>query len=69
MLIEYPDDKHFVCEQTFADKAYRKKVVEACQDPAVKSFGWMNSPTTPTVSTADALPAIQNKIGQFTGNR
>jgi hypothetical protein len=44
------------------------KVVAACTDPAVKSF-WVDEFANYTERfTADALPAIQNKVGQFTGN-
>ncbi|MCA9357010.1 type IV secretion system DNA-binding domain-containing protein, partial [Candidatus Kaiserbacteria bacterium] len=68
VLIEYPDTTLLSVNRLFADKAYRKKVVEACQDPAVKSF-WVDEFANYTDRfTADALPAIQNKIGQFTGN-
>lgn len=68
VLIEYPDTTLLSVNRLFSDKAYRKKVVEACQDPAVKSF-WVDEFANYTDRfTADALPAIQNKIGQFTGN-
>lgn len=68
VLIEYPDSTLLSVNRLFSDKAYRKKVVEACQDPAVKSF-WVDEYANYTERfTADALPAIQNKIGQFTGN-
>ena len=50
------------------DKAYRKKVVENVTDPLVKSF-WVEEFANYTDRyTQDATPAIQNKVGQFTGN-
>lgn len=68
VLIEYPDTTLLSVNRLFSDKAYRKKVVEACTDPAVKSF-WVDEFANYTDRfAAEALPAIQNKIGQFTGN-
>lgn len=68
VLIEYPDTTLLSVNRLFNDKAYRLKVVDACQDPAVKSF-WVDEFANYTERfAADALPAIQNKIGQFTGN-
>ena len=67
-LIEYPDTTLLSVNRLFTDKAYRKKVVEYIQDPAVKAF-WVDEFANYTDRfTAEALPAIQNKIGQFTGN-
>lgn len=68
VLIEYPDTTLLSVNRLFSDKAYRKKVVEYCKDPAVKSF-WVDEFAGYTDRfAAEALPAIQNKIGQFTGN-
>ncbi len=67
-LIEYPDTTLLSVNRLFSDKGYRKKVVEYIKDPAVKSF-WVDEYAGYTERfTAEALPAIQNKIGQFTGN-
>ncbi len=68
LLIEYPDTTLLSVNRLFNDKAYRLKVVAACTDPAVKSF-WVDEFANYTERfAAEALPAIQNKIGQFTGN-
>ncbi len=68
VLIEYPDTTLLSVNRLFNDKAYRLKVVEYCTDPAVKSF-WVDEFANYTERfAAEALPAIQNKIGQFTGN-
>lgn len=67
-LIEYPDTTLLSVNRLFADKAYREKVVDYIKDPAVKSF-WVDEFANYTDRfAAEALPAIQNKIGQFTGN-
>lgn len=68
LLIEYPDTTLLSVNRLFNDKAYRLKVVDYCTDPAVKSF-WVDEFANYTERfAAEALPAIQNKIGQFTGN-
>ncbi|NCT01987.1 type IV secretion system DNA-binding domain-containing protein, partial [Candidatus Parcubacteria bacterium] len=67
-LIEYPDTTLLSVNRLFVDKEYRQKVVAYIQDPAVKSF-WTDEFANYTDRfAAEALPAIQNKIGQFTGN-
>lgn len=67
-LIEYPDTTLLSVNRLFSDKAYREKVVDHIKDPAVKSF-WVDEFANYTERfAAEALPAIQNKIGQFTGN-
>jgi energy-coupling factor transporter ATP-binding protein EcfA2 len=67
-LIEYPDTTLLSVNRLFADKAYREKVVEYIKDPAVKSY-WVDEFASYTDRyIAESVPAIQNKIGQFTGN-
>lgn len=67
-IIEYPDTTLLSVNRLFSDKAYRTRVVDYIKDPAVKSF-WVDEFANYTERfAADALPAIQNKIGQFTGN-
>ena len=68
VLIEYPDTTLLSVNRIFNDKAFRLKVVDYCTDAAVKSF-WVDEFANYTERfAAEALPAIQNKIGQFTGN-
>ena len=51
-----------------SDKEYRKNVVQNIKDPAVKSF-WVDEFAKYTDKfAAEATPAIQNKVGQFTSN-
>ena len=67
-LIEYPGTTLLSVNRMLADKAYRDKVVENIKDPAVKAY-WVDEFASYTERfAAEALPAIQNKIGQFTGN-
>ncbi|MEY2665317.1 MAG: hypothetical protein RLZZ480_422 [Candidatus Parcubacteria bacterium] len=67
-LIEYPDSTLLSVNRLFADKAYRDKVVDYVKDPAVKSY-WVDEFSSYTDRyIAESVPAIQNKIGQFTGN-
>ncbi len=67
-LIEYPDTTLLSVNRLFVDKEFRTRVVDYIQDPAVKAF-WTDEFANYTDRfTAEALPAIQNKIGQFTGN-
>ncbi|MFT5832222.1 MAG: hypothetical protein ACI9SY_000605 [Candidatus Paceibacteria bacterium] len=67
-LIEYPDTTLLSVNRMLADKTYRDKVIANVKDPAVKAY-WIDEFNNYTERfAAEALPAIQNKIGQFTGN-
>jgi len=67
-LLEYPDATLLSVNKMLSDKAYRKKVVENIQDTSVKSF-WVDEFANYTERmAAEAVPAIQNKVGQFTSN-
>ena len=67
-LLEYPDSTLLSVNKMLSDKVYRKKVVDNISDPAVKSF-WVDEFAKYTDRfAAEATPAIQNKIGQFTAN-
>ena len=67
-LIEYPDTTLLSVNRMLADKEYRTRVVNHIKDPAVKAY-WTDEFANYTERfAAEALPAIQNKIGQFTGN-
>ena len=67
-LLEYPGATLLGVNRMYTDKEYRKKVVENVKDPVVKEF-WVKEFTTYTDRyTQEATPAIQNKVGQFTGN-
>ena len=67
-LLEYPDSTLLGVNRMLTDKDYRKKVVENIKDPSVKAF-WTDEFAKYTERfAAEATPAIQNKIGQFTSN-
>ncbi|MDB5245584.1 MAG: hypothetical protein JWN90_689 [Parcubacteria group bacterium] len=67
-LLEYPDATLLGVNRMYTDKAYRQKVVDNVKDPVVKEF-WVKEYAGYTDKfAAEATPAIQNKIGQFTGN-
>lgn len=67
-LLEYPGATLLGVNRMYTDKEYRKKVIENVKDPLVKDF-WVKEFATYTDRyTQEATPAIQNKIGQFTGN-
>ncbi len=67
-LLEYPDSTLLGVNRMLADKSYRKKVVDNIKDPAVKAFWTEEYAKYSERYTQEAIPAIQNKIGQFTSN-
>ena len=67
-LLEYPGATLLGVNRMYTDKMYRKKVVDNVQDPIVKDFWTKEFATYTDRYTQEATPAIQNKIGQFTGN-
>ena len=67
-LIEYPDTTLLSVNRLFSDKNYRNRVIDYIKDPAVKAFWTEEFANYTDRFAAEALPAIQNKIGQFTGN-
>jgi len=67
-LLEYPDATLLGVNKMLSDKKYRDKVVANVTDPGVKSF-WVDEFANYTERfAAEATPAIQNKVGQFTAN-
>ncbi len=67
-LLEYPGATMLSINRMLTDKDYRKAVVANITDPSTKSF-WVDEFSKYTDRyTADATPAIQNKVGQFTAN-
>lgn len=67
-LLEYPDSTLIGINRMLADEEYRKKVVEAVTDPAVKSFWNDEFAKYGPRYMQEAGAAIQNKIGQFISN-
>lgn len=67
-LIEYPGSTLLGVNRLLSDKEFRKKVVDNVTDVSVKSF-WNDEFAKYTErQAAEAVPAIQNKVGQFTAN-
>ncbi len=67
-LLEYPDATLLGVNRLLADKEYRKMVVANITDPVVKAFWEQEFAKYTDRFAAEATPAIQNKVGQFTAN-
>ncbi|MBU6214878.1 type IV secretion system DNA-binding domain-containing protein [Patescibacteria group bacterium] len=67
-LLEYPDATLLGVNRMYTDKEYRQKVVDNVKDPVVKDFWIKEFANYGDRYTQEATPAIQNKVGQFTGN-
>ncbi|MDB5187753.1 MAG: hypothetical protein JWO50_273 [Candidatus Kaiserbacteria bacterium] len=67
-LLEYPGSTLLDVNRLLVNKTFRDAVIEKVTDPIVKSF-WLDEFANFTDTyTREALPAIQNKIGQFVSN-
>jgi energy-coupling factor transporter ATP-binding protein EcfA2 len=67
-LLEAPNTTLLGVNRMLSDKAYRNEIVSHVQDPSVKSF-WVKEFANYTERmAAEAVPSIQNKVGQFTAN-
>lgn len=67
-LLEYPESTLLGVSRMLTDKAYRKKVVDNVKDPSVRAY-WVDEFAKYSENYAkDAVPGIQNKLGQFTSN-
>ncbi len=67
-LLEYPNATLLGVNRMLSDKKFREKVVSNVTDPAVRSFWTEEFAHYTERMAAEAVPAIQNKIGQFTAN-
>lgn len=67
-LLEYPDATLLGVNRMLSDKEFRNKVVACVTDSAVKAFWTQEFANYTERMAAEAVPAIQNKIGQFTAN-
>ncbi len=67
-LLEYPNATLLGVNRMYADKEFRKDVVAHITDPTVKAFWTEEFAKYTEKFAAEATPAIQNKIGQFTSN-
>jgi energy-coupling factor transporter ATP-binding protein EcfA2 len=67
-LLEAPGSTLLGVNRMLSDKDYRREIVSHIKDPSVKAF-WTKEFASYTERMAlEAVPAIQNKVGQFTAN-
>ena len=67
-LLEAPGTTLLGVNRMLSDKEYRKEIISHVTDPSVKAF-WVKEFANYTERmAAEAVPAIQNKVGQFTAN-
>ena len=67
-LLETPGSTLLSVNRMFGEKEFRKRIVSALTDPVIKGF-WENEfAKYPEQYMREAVAAIQNKIGQFSGN-
>ena len=67
-LLEYPDATLLGVNRMLSDKAFRNQVIACVTDASVKAFWTQEFANYTERMAAEAVPAIQNKIGQFTAN-
>lgn len=67
-LLEYPEATLLGVNRMLSDKEYRKKVIEHVTDDVVKAFWTQEFAKYTDKYTAEATPAIQNKVGQLITN-
>ncbi len=67
-LLEIPGSTLLSVNRMFGEKDFRKQIVSRLTDPVIKGF-WENEfAKYPEQYMREAVAAIQNKIGQFSGN-
>jgi len=67
-LLEYPGATMLGINKMLSDKTYRNDVIKNITDPSVKNYWTKEFAGYTDRFAADAIPAIQNKVGQFTSN-
>lgn len=67
-LLEYPGATMLGINKMLVDKEYRNKVIANISDPSVKTYWTKEYAGYTERFAAESIPAIQNKIGQFTSN-
>ena len=67
-LLELPDSTLLGILRMFAEKDYRKKIVDNLKDPVIKAFWQKEFANYTQRLESEALAAIQNKVGQFVSN-
>jgi hypothetical protein len=67
-LLEFEGATLLDVNTMYTNKAFRKRVVDNVKDPVVKQFWTEEFANFTDRFAAEATPAIQNKVGQFTSN-
>ena len=67
-LLEAPGSTLLGVNRMLSDKPYRLEIVSHIKDPSVKAFWTKEFANYTERQAAEAVPAIQNKVGQFTAN-
>ncbi|NLE07306.1 MAG: type IV secretory system conjugative DNA transfer family protein [Parcubacteria group bacterium] len=67
-LLEYPGATMLGINRMLSDKNYRNAVIANITDPSVKNYWTKEYAGYTERFAAESIPAIQNKIGQFTSN-
>jgi hypothetical protein len=67
-LLEYPDSTLLSVNKMLSDKEFRKKVVDNISDTSIRAYWTQEFASYTDRFVAEAVPAIQNKVGQFTSN-
>jgi hypothetical protein len=67
-LLEAPGTTLLGVNRMLSDKEYRREIVSQIKDPSVKAFWTKEFANYTERQAAEAVPAIQNKVGQFTAN-
>ncbi len=67
-LLEAPGTTLLGVNRMLSDKDYRKEIVSHVKDPSVSAFWNKEFANYTERQAAEAVPAIQNKVGQFTAN-
>ena len=67
-LLEIPEATLLDVNRMLSDKAFRKDVIERLKEPTVKSYWEKEFASMTDKMVAEAVPAIQNKVGQFISN-
>ncbi len=67
-LLEIPEATLLDVNRMLSDKAFRRDVIERLKEPTVKSYWEKEFASMTDKMVAEAVPAIQNKVGQFISN-
>lgn len=67
-LLEIPEATLLDVNRMLSDKVYRKDIIARLKEPTVKSYWEKEFASMTDKMVAEAVPAIQNKVGQFISN-